>query len=134
MPAHWTRWNKFMPIEGRDADDTVVVESSTTQGFPVGVATIGPTTLLQQLRDNFNAFIVPFGVASAFFGPASETVRRRVRTYSATAAPFVVFAEALDEQWVFHAELLRAEDVRELERLWALPYPGPAENDFRVID
>lgn len=128
------RWNKFVSVGGTERDDTVVIQSWPSHPLPGAGVMVGPTPLLQQLRDNFTALIVPFGVAAAFFGPASETVRRKVRVTSGTTAPFVVFADALEDQWTLRAELLQADDVRELERLWTLPYPGPIVSDFRVSD
>jgi hypothetical protein len=125
------RWNKFVPLDEADPDETVLVQSSSADPFVSSTANVAPTPL-QQMRDRFTALMVPFGLAAAFFGPPTETVRRRVRTTSATDAPFVLFAEVFDDAWVLHAELLAADDVRELERLWALPYPGPTDADFRL--
>jgi hypothetical protein len=128
------RWNEFLPVDQADPDETVIVRTSTGSALPTPAPTLAVTPLLQQARERFTTFILPFGLAAAFFGPATETVRRRVRTTSATQGPFFVFADVLREVWELRPELLGSEDVHELERLWALPYPGPSDGDFRLYE
>jgi hypothetical protein len=125
------RWNKYVPVEDPGGDSVVVVQPDSASTSPLfGVS---PTPLMQQLRYRVTSFVVPFGIAAAFFGPATENVRRRVRLTTGTDAPLLAFPDLLDDVWTLHSELLHREDVQELERLWSLPYPGPVETDFRFL-
>src|SRR5262249_41282322 len=125
------RWNKFVPVN--DSDSTLLIRNSGSDP-QTDVHAIATTPLFQQVRGRFTSFMVPFGLAAAFFGPATETGRRRSRLSASTNAPFVVFAEDFEEAWHLHAELLTADEVRELENLWALQYPGPLGTDFRIFE
>jgi hypothetical protein len=130
MTEKTIQWNEYVPVN--DGESSVLV-GTTTQSLPTTpAAVVGPTPSLNHAWDRFTTFLLPLGLAAAFCGPVSETMRRRVRTSGSTQAPFVVFGDLFQDQWQLHVELVRPEDVRELERLWGLPYPGPYEGDFRI--
>ena len=42
-------------------------------------------------------------------------------------------SENLLDDWVYTEESVRAEDVEELMRLLALPFPGEPDSDFRSL-
>jgi hypothetical protein len=123
-------WNAYVPV----ADDrtSVLAYQGAGTATPTGHASApSDTPRMRSALGNFASVFLPFGIAAAFLAPAPD-IRRRVRTSSATMAPFIIFDQLFEDDWQIVRELVTPADVEELQRLWALPYGGPVQFDFRL--
>ncbi|MDP9226594.1 MAG: hypothetical protein M3P18_22690 [Actinomycetota bacterium] len=95
---------------------------------------IAHTGFLNERLSRVNSFVLPITIAASLFAPGIETMRRRVRlgTSTAIAAPYL--ADVTDEVvWNLVLERVTEAEVEALRRIWALPYPGPIDSDFRLF-
>lgn len=123
------RWNEYLAVDDDDTDVITYHGGATSAEYfragPTG------TPLMRSAFANVTSALLPLGIAAAFLAPAPD-IRRRVRLSSATHAPFVVFDQIFEDDWTLVRELVTRDQIDELQRLWALPYPGPVSFDFRA--
>ena len=104
--------------------------ASDTPSLPMSPA---PTGIITGAMNRITSFMLPLSVAAGLFAPNLDCVRRRVRLGASTDLQVALLHDFSSESdWMLVLEPVSQKEIDELQQIWALPYPGPPEFDFRA--
>lgn len=123
-------------VEGSDAARLIVRSVSQSVSAQRLSNSITTTGLLSEQASRISALTLPLAILASAYVPANVTdIVCKYRPAAATLARLAPSATAsADVEWHYAPEQITRAEIEELQRIWALPYPGDTGFDIGRID